>query len=153
MLQSLARLFGVALLVVGFSEILVALDSQHQDKALGAYLVKADREYLVVWRTSGESQYKVFRFQSVREAEHFLKTLRLSAGGPLVRASNRPQRLWLKTEGRNSVIFWKLSRFSFTHRLTFENPAEARYFFSAFERGFYSPSPFGHAILFSRTSF
>lgn len=139
--------------MVGFSEILVALDVGQRDRATGAYLVKAGTEYLVAWRTEQSADYRIFRFEMLEEARAYLKNLKLIPGGRLIRAANRPERLWMRSSKEGEIIFWKLRRIPFTHQLTFQSVSEARYFFTAFERGFYSPSPFGHAILFSRTSF
>lgn len=148
----LARLglgIGLAILVVGVSEGLVALDRSHRDRAIGGFLTKTTGSFLVAWRTRENLQYSALRFESLDDARRHLAKLGLVPGGVPSRQGNRIERLWVRNEGVQRVVFWKIRRVPYTHRLSFRNMRDARYFFLAFEQGHYTPSPFGHAIFFS----
>lgn len=137
----------VGLLVVGTSEVLIGLDRAHRDPVAAAFLVKHGAEYLVAWRTQSEAEFRAFRFESLEGARRHLAKLDLV---PMAASAmdNRLERLWIRDSGRERALYWKIRRIPFTHRLTFEHAEEARFFFEAFEKGHYSPSPFGHAILY-----
>jgi hypothetical protein len=143
-----ARLLVVGLLVVGTSEVLIGLDRAHRDPITAAFLVKNGAEYLVAWRVQSDAEFRAFRFESLIGAQRHLAKLGLvPAAAPL--AQNRLERLWIRDEKSAWVVFWKIRRVPFTHRLTFRDREEAQFFFAAFEKGQYSPSPFGHAVVYS----
>jgi hypothetical protein len=147
--NALKRWFGLAalaLLVVGASEGLIALDRAQRDAAVTGFLVKTGVEYLVVWRTRADADFRAFRFESLEGARRHLGKLELVPGSV---SDASLERLWIRDSGRERSLFWKTRSVPFTNRLTFLHPADAQFFFSAFEKGHYSPSPYGHAIVYS----
>ncbi len=144
-LQSLARLFGMALLIVGVSEALITLDMDRRWPASLGYLVKSGNEYLVAWRTYDDNQLRAYRFANLAEALEHGRRLKLRPGR--TQPSIRFQRLWLKKTASGVEMHWKTPRSHLSNRLTFRNATDAKYFFDSFEFGAYTFSPFGHAIL------
>ncbi len=147
MFLRLARILGLALLLVGFSEVLIALDEKRRDYATAAYLVKSGGEYLVVWRTKAGTDVQAHRFELLADATTHLSRLGLTRHLP-PGPKRRMQRLWISRNAGNQ-LFW-IAGTRNTNRLTFADSRDAQYFFESFENGNYTRSPFGHAIFFAK---
>jgi hypothetical protein len=115
------------------------------------FLAKSGNEYLVAWSGAPSASYQALRFESLNDAQRFLKSLDLKMVS--VTRSNRFRltRLWSEQSEEGERVFWKVLSEPEPHRLTFARKEDARFFFDAFERGAYSASPFGHAIYYSRS--
>lgn len=111
-----------------------------------AFLVKNGGSYLLAWRQA-ENQYETRTYPSLEEALTFAHDeLGLGAGrNPTL--DHELEHIWMEPRAGQSVVFWKEWRQPFLGKLTFQNPADASYFYQAFRNGGYSPSLFGHSLL------
>ncbi|MBY0371484.1 hypothetical protein K2X33_12405 [bacterium] len=145
----LVRLIGVALLIVGASELLVAVDTSEKDAVAGAYLIKSGDVYVLFWRTVQDPQYRAYRFPHLGDAVRYASHLGLKRTQP-PRSLVRLEHHWLRHARTMSVLHWKSSATPEPQRLTFRSRQEAEFFQDAFSSGSYTPSPFGHALFFGR---
>ena len=110
------------------------------------FLVKAGPEFLVGWVETEEFAFTVKRFGDLANALRFVEsTLEMQQS-----CQWRPE-LKLKklvTDQKGEQIHWKVVSNPYVHRLTFESSIDSKFFYDAFSYGAYSPSPFGHSILF-----
>ena len=120
--------------------------SKNQSVVLG-FLVKNGNRYVIAWKDE-YTGYDSHSYSTLKEALHFVHDdLKLSPGrNPLV--DEEVEFVWLQERFGAYVLMWKTLNFSFLNRLTFQNEADANYFEDAFKRGSYTPSPFGHSVLF-----
>lgn len=110
-----------------------------------AYLIKDGPKYTILWKLDGS--YESQTYENLFEAVNFLKNNGLTLHkGELVNFDIEYLTLG-ETRGYYELK-WKLSNFKFLHRLSFKDKSEALYFERAIKQGAYSPSPFGHSILF-----
>ncbi len=140
--------------LLALSELLVLLHEREKGsppKAEIGFLIKNGPEYLFVWRSAPGMEYRAVRFAQLIAAQAYIEKLGLSLGRDIGPRNQELERLWMTGSGEDRTLFWKLKRFPFSHRLTFQSSVDAAFFYSAFEGGHYRPSPFGHSIFFSAT--
>lgn len=114
------------------------------------FLVKNGNRYVIGWKDE-YTGLNSHTYGTLKEALHFLKDdLKLSRGrNPIV--EQEVEFVWLQDRFGAYVLMWKTPNISFLNRLTFQSEADANYFEDAFKRGSYTPSPFGHSVLFLPT--
>jgi len=110
------------------------------------FLVKNGSKFIVAWRDT-EAGFQTRSYESVDEAMSFArKELKLiAARNPLV--EHELEHVWLDNSSGGHMVVWKVLRFDFLNRLSFQNQGEAEFFLQAFRSGSYAPSIFGHSIL------
>src|SRR5690606_36694011 len=95
-IQWIARLLGLSLLIVGFSEALIALDHDRKEPAIGGFLVKSGAQYILMWRTREDEQSRAYRYVELADALDQARRLKLRPGRLAHSKSYRLQRLWLR---------------------------------------------------------
>lgn len=110
------------------------------------FLVKNGGSYILAWRQAPH-EYQTQSYTTLEQALNFAREELGLTAGRVPTLDHELEHIWLSTRAGQSVLFWKPLRTSILSKLTFENPAEATFFYQAFRNGGYSPSLFGHSIL------
>ena len=138
--------------VVVVELLLAALVWNHakpQNVVVG-FLVKNGSRYVIAWKDE-YAGYNSRSYGTLKDALHFLNDdLKLSRGRNPI-ANDELEFVQLQDRFGAFVLIWKTINISILNRLTFQSEADARYFVSAFKQGGYTPSPFGHSVLFMPT--
>ena len=116
-------------------------------KVILGFLVKNGQEYVVAWKDDVNG-YTTHSYRSLSDARRFAREeLKLSEGiNPVLDGSL--ERAWVQDRSGGFVVLWKTMTFRGLHQLTFNSWEDANYFMGALRQGFYTPSPYGHSILF-----
>lgn len=110
------------------------------------FLVKNGDRYVIAWIESSK-EYLYMDFGNLSEALNFAKNvLNLEANG---RNFGRHSMEYIEIKDRFGafVLVWKTAEIDFLNQLTFYSQNDAHYFLSAFKKGSYSTSPFGHSVI------
>jgi len=110
-----------------------------------AYLIKDGTKYVALFRV--DNSYESKKYDTLFEAVSSLNEEGLTLHrGQLV--NFEIEYLSLGEFRGYFELKWKLFNINFFNRLTFKNKNEALFFEQALKKGAYSPSPFGHSLLF-----
>jgi len=119
-----------------------------------AFLVKSGAEFSLVHVTPGEVLSETYSSLSLARAAMATQGLTISPTG---RPHLDLQKSWYEEEnvlgeggGKQTVLFWKLKSSAFIFRLTFNSRNDAEFFYLAFLKGAYTPSPHGHSVFLVR---
>jgi hypothetical protein len=136
------------LLVVALELVFAVYVWQHaavRSIVLG-FLVKNGHQYVLAWKDA-DTGYDSRSFSTLKDALSYVHELHLTLGhNPL--AEQEMERVWLQDRAGAYVLLWKTLHYSILNRLTFDRESDALFFEKAFQKGSYSPSPYGHSVLF-----
>lgn len=116
------------------------------------FLVKNGGSYLLAWRDASHD-YQVQSYATLDQALVFAREELGLGAGRVPTLDHELEHIWMNTRAGQSIVFWKAWRTPFLSRLTFQNPAEASFFYQAFRNGGYSPSLFGHSVLLTPVAY
>lgn len=147
------RTWLLCLLVVLQIVLFVRLVSEKDPSFPYGYLLKVGSRFVVAMKDPAEPYtYHMFSYVSLADALRFLSAeLKMKEG----RAGGYRLKLdYINLVDRfsSTIVLWKAAGYPILNRLSFLDPSEAAYFAEAFKRGSYSPSPFGHSLIFSDQS-
>lgn len=136
----------LALLVVGEIALFSYVWGQTKTRASVGFLVKNGTAYILGWRETGNLEEKSYpNLAAALAAAGGELGLKFRRGG---QEGTELENIWLDERPHGFIVFWKFEGSSFLNQMTFASRPDALYFAQAFRKGAYTPSPFGHAILF-----
>jgi hypothetical protein len=142
-----ARVWVIGALALFEAALVGVLWNRSRAPAEMAYLMKVGPRYVLAWRDT-DARYDSAVYSDLDEAVRFAdEELGLRRG---LNPNDTGEIEYLNFDDRpvGYVVQWKIVRQPFLNQLTFNSRSEARYFWSSIRLGSYSPSPFGHSLLF-----
>jgi len=142
-----------ALVLVAAFELMLGIFVWNHTKprsVILGFLVKNGNSYVLAWKDE-ETGYESHSYPSLKDALQVAQgDLKLAPGhNPII--EQEVEHVWLDDRSGAYVLLWKTNNFSFLNQLTFQSHDDALFFENAFRRGSYTPSPFGHSVLFVPT--
>lgn len=140
---------GYALLFVVVIELVIGgyvwrLSKPHN--ILLGFLIKDGSHYVLAWKEE-QAGYQSAVYSSLKDALKEAQDLHLAPGRNPI-SNNDVERVWVQDRFGAYTVFWKTISYSALNKLTFQSHADAVFFEDAFRRGSYTPSPYGHSVLF-----
>lgn len=141
----------LAILVIELAVCFVSKAFAGKPFIAGGFVSKRGNRYVVFWKEEGRGMF-LAEYDSLKEALRYAsETLDLTQGRNL-RPGFELERAWIEDRDGVSIVFWKVEGLRLLNQMTFQSQNEARQFAMAIRRGFYSPSPVGHAMILSPKS-
>ncbi len=140
------RLWVIGLLALLEAALVGMLWTRSQSRAEMAYLMKVGTKYVLAWKDD-TARFDSAVYASLGDAVRFADELGLHRGRNLLDTGD-VEYLAFNDRPAGFVVQWKISQQPFLNQLTFNSQAEAKYFADSIKGGSYSPSPFGHSLLF-----
>jgi hypothetical protein len=136
--------WGILVGLIAVEVLLVAFLRFAAGPASHAFLIKNGKQYMVFWSQDG--RYESASYGDLKDALSFARReLGLEEGTSVNGASL--ETLWMQDRAGSFTLNWKTFQFAHLNHLTFNRESEAKFFESAFRKGSYTPSPFGHSVL------
>lgn len=141
-----ARLWVIGLVALFEAALVGIIWSQSQARAQIAYLMKVGSKYVLAWKDT-DMKYDSVVYASLGEAIQFADELGLRRGRNIL-DSGDVEYLSFNDRPAGYVVQWKIFSLPYVHQMTFNSQSDAKYFADSIRGGSYSPSPFGHSLLF-----
>lgn len=139
----------LAVLVVVAIEVALGCYFWEQAKpgAVLGFLVKNGQKYTLVWKDE-VTGYESRDYTSIQDATRYAREeLRLKTGANPI-AEHELEHLWMQDRFGTYLVFWKTVGVNYLNQISFHRRDDAVYFANSFRQGSYSPSPYGHSVLF-----
>jgi len=141
-----ARLWVIGLLALLEAALVGVLWTHSKSRTEIGYLIKVGTKYVLAWKDN-DSRFDSAVYASLGDAVRFADELGLRRGRNVMDTGD-VEYLAFNDRPAGFVVQWKIFQQPFLNQLTFNSQSEAKYFVDSIRDGSYSPSPFGHSLLF-----
>ena len=145
--ESRGKLISVTLILILEIGLLVYLLDKPPRVSAGFLVKTVGRHYIIAWHEPFNGLYRR-SFEELSEATEFAQNSLGLSIGKNPELDLMPEYLTVKERLSQYILQWKTFQLDFLNQITFEKRQDALFFANAFRGGSYSPSPFGHSVLF-----